>query len=243
MSGGPSPSVQSFSWVSRSSGGAVLGAQLLGQVAAGRDGVDRGDPRAFAGGGEGGGQADRPGAEHDDLLAGPEVRPGQGVHGHRRGLDEGGAVGVQVTDAEHGRRGDLEPLLQAAVEVHADQAESRAHVRPSGPAGIAGAAGQQRPDGDPVALAYRCGVARRGGVARRCGVARCGGAARIFDDRGHFVALNAGIEVAGAGKRGHVTGKQMEVRTADTHRLRPDDNVSGTGGSRTRNVLDHHLTG
>src|SRR5580704_18743493 len=59
--------------------------------------------------------------------------------------------------------------------------------------------------------------------------------------RGHFVALNPRIEVASAGKRGYVTGKQMEVRSADTHRFRPDDNVSDTGGSRIRNVLDHHL--
>src|SRR4029077_19613262 len=100
-----------------------------------------GDSRARLGGGEGGGQADRPGAEHDDLLAGPEVRPDQGVYGHRRGLDEGGAVRLQVTDAAHGRGGDPQALLQAAVEVHADQAESRAFVWPSGPAGITSAAG------------------------------------------------------------------------------------------------------
>jgi hypothetical protein len=65
----------------------------------------------------------------------------------------------------------------------------------------------------------------------------------IFDDRGHFVTLNPRIEVAGAGKRAHVTGKQMEVRSADAHRLRPDDNVPGTGRSRIGNVLQHHLTG
>jgi hypothetical protein len=155
----------------------------------------------------------------------PLVSTGQGVHGDRDGLDEGGAVGVQVTDAEHGRGGDLQALLQTAVEVHADQTESRAHIGSSGPAGITATAGQQRPDGDPVALAYRCGVAR------------------IVHDRGHLVALNPRIEVASAGKRGHVTGKQMEVRSADAHRFRPDDNVSGTSGSRTRNVLQHHLTG
>src|ERR1700722_17566623 len=204
--------------------GHTLGAQPLGQVAAARDRVDRDHPRARLAGGERGGQADRPGAEYDGLLAGVQVAAGQGVHGDRGGLDEGRAVGVQVIDAEHGAGGDPEAWLQAAVEGHADQAEPRAYVGPPGPARIAAAAGQQRPDGDPVAFGH-------------------GRIAGIFDERGHLVALNPGIEVAGAGKRGHVAGKQVEVRSADTHRLRPDDNVSGTGRSRTRNVLDHHLTG
>ena len=67
------------------------------------------------GGGEHG-QADRAGAEHHYLLAGLADGRGPGVHGHRGGLDEGRAVGVQVADGEDLVRGDLEPFLQAAVE-------------------------------------------------------------------------------------------------------------------------------
>jgi hypothetical protein len=55
------------------------------------------------------------------------------------------------------------------------------------------------------------------------------------------VTLNPRIEVTHAGKRADVTGKQMEVRTADTDRLGLDDNVSGTSWSRAGNLLDHHL--
>jgi len=57
------------------------------------------------------------------------------------------------------------------------------------------------------------------------------------------VALNARIEVTGAGNGAKLTGKQMEVRAADTDRLGAHDNVSGTGRSRIGNVLEHHLTG
>jgi len=55
------------------------------------------------------------------------------------------------------------------------------------------------------------------------------------------VALDPRIEAAGAGKRAHVTGKQVEVRDADTDRFRPHDNVPGTDAARSGNVLDHHL--
>ena len=89
--------------------------------------------------------------------------------------------------------------------------------------GIAAAARQQRPDRDPVAVDVFVAVPG------------------VLDERGHLVALDPRIEVAGAGKRAYVPGKQVEVGAADTDRLGPHDNVPGAGAARSGNVLDHHL--
>ena len=136
--------------VVRRSPGHDLGAEALGQVAAAGHRVDRQHPRAGVDGRDQRGQADRPGAEHHDLLAGPQPAAGQRVHGHRGGLDEARAVRVQVAGPEDQAGRDLEPFGQAAVEVHADQAEGRADVGPPDAAGIAAAARQQRPGSRPA---------------------------------------------------------------------------------------------
>ena len=176
------------------------------------------------GGRDQGGQADRPGAEHHDLLAGPQPAAGQRVHGHRGGLDEARAVRVQPAGREDQAGRDLEPFGQAAVEVHADQAEGRADVGPADAAGIAAAARQQRQDRDPLA---------RGRLA----------IPRILHDRGHLVALDPRVEVAASGKRAHVAGQQVEVGAADTHPFGSHDNVTGAGAARSGDVPDHHLAG
>jgi hypothetical protein len=146
------------------------------------------------------------------------------VHGHRSGLDEAPAVRVQVAGLEDQAGRNLEPFGQAAVEVHADQAEGRADVGPSDAAGIAAPARQQRPDHDPLAP---------GSPA----------VPRVFHDRGHLVALHPRVEVAGSGERAHLAGEHVEVGTADTHPFGSHDNVAGPGTTRSGNVLDHHLAG
>ena len=90
---------------------------------------------------------------------------------------------------------------------------------------------QQRPDRDPVAFSYASAVPVVGIPA----------VAYVLDERGHLVALDPRKEVAGAGKRAHVTGKQVEVGAADTDRLGPHDNVPGAGAARSGHVLDRHL--
>jgi len=200
-----------------------LGAEPLGELTPAGQRVDGQHPGALVHRGDQRGQADRPGAEHHYLLTRCQPATGQGMHGDRGRLDEGRAVGVQVPDREDQSGRDLEPFGQAAVDVHADQPEPYAYVGPAGAARVAAAARQQWPDRDPVAFSY---------AARVPGV---------FDDRGHLVPLDPRIEVAGTGKRAHVTGKQVEVRTADTDRLRPHDNVPGAGAARAGNVLDHDL--
>jgi hypothetical protein len=164
------------------------------------------------------------GAEHHHLLARPQPGAGQRVDGHRGGLDEACAVRVQVAGLEDQAGRDLEPLGQAAVEVHADQAEGRADVGPPDAAGIAAAARQQRPERDPVAGA-RLAVPR------------------VLHDRGHLVALDPRVEVAASGERAHITGKQVEIGTADTHPFGTHDNVTGAGAARSGDVPDHHLAG
>ena len=155
---------------------------------------------------------------------GPEPAAGQRVHGHRGGLDEARAVRVQVADPEDQAGRDLEPFGQAAVEVHADQAERRADVGPPGAARVAAAARQQGQDRDPLA---------RGRLA----------VPRVVHDRGHLVPLDPRVEVAAPGQRAHVTGKQVEVGAADTHPFGSHDNVTGPGAARSGNVPHHHLAG
>ena len=144
--------------------------------------------------------------------------------GRKRAEAEGFQVKFQVADAEDQLGRDLEAFLQAAVEVHADQPERYAHVGPPGPAGVAATARQQGPDRDPVAFFHAVRVPG------------------VFDDRGHLVTLDPRVEVACAGKRAHVARKEVEVGSADANRLRPHDNVPGTGLARSGNVFDHHLT-
>ena len=57
------------------------------------------------------------------------------------------------------------------------------------------------------------------------------------------MALDARKEVAGAGERADVTGKQVEVGAADTHPFGSHDNVTGPGAARSGNVPHHHLAG
>ena len=192
-----------------------LGAEALGQVAAAGHRVDRQHPRAAVDGRDQRGQADRAGAEHHHLLARPQPGTGQRVDGHRGGLDEARAVRVQVAGLEDQAGRDLEPLGQAAVEVHADQAERRADVGPPDAAGIAATARQQRPDRDPLAP---------GPFA----------VPRVVHDRGHLVALDSRVEVAGSGERAHVAGKQVEVGAADTHPFGSHDNVDRPGRGPVR---------
>ena len=175
-------------------------------------------------GGDQRGQADRTRAEHHHLLAGLQPAAGQRVHGHRGGLDKARAVRIQVAGPEDQAGRDLEPFGQAAVEVHADQAEGRADVGPADAAGIAATARQQRQDRDPLA---------RGRLA----------IPRILHDRGHLVALDPRVEVTAPGERAQVTGKQVEVGAADTHPFGSHDDVASPGAARSGNVLDHHLTG
>src|SRR5690348_5583444 len=118
-----------------------LGTEARGQVTAALYGIDRHHPGFFVPRGGQDGQADRAGADDEHLLACSQPTAGHGVHGYRGGLDEAGAVGVEVADAEDLPGGDLEPFLQAAVEMHADEAEGRADVGPAGAAGVAAAAG------------------------------------------------------------------------------------------------------
>src|SRR6266567_891792 len=193
----------------------LFGAQALGQVAAAGLRVDGEYACALVFCGDQRGQADRAGAEDDDLLAGLELATGQGVHGDRGGLDEARAVRVQVADPEDQPGRDLEPFGQAAVEVHADQPEPDADVGALAAAGIAAAARQHRPDRDPLALGDVLAVAG------------------VLDDRGYLVALDPRVEVADAGKRAHVTGKQVEVGAADADRFGPDDDVPGPGAARS----------
>ena len=224
--GGPSCLVQSWIWSLSSAAGAQVTTSAPSRLARSRLvwlRVDGQHPGACVYRRQQRGQADRAGAEDHELLA--RLKPGasQGVHGDRGGLDEGRAIRVEVTDHEDQPGRDLEPFGQPAVEVHADQPEPYADVGAVDAAGIAVAARQQRPDRDPVAFVYAVGVSG------------------VFHDRGHLVTLDARIEVAGAGKRGHVTGKQVEVRAADTDGFWPHDNVPGAGAARSGNVLDHHL--
>jgi hypothetical protein len=177
--------------------------------------VDGGDQR---------GQADRTRAEHHHLLTGLQPAAGQRVHGHRGGLDEARAVRIQVAGPEDQAGRDLEPFGQAAVEVHADQAEGRAGVGPPDAAGVAAAARQQWPERDPIAGA-RLAVPR------------------ILHDRGHLVALDPRVDVAASGERAHVTGKQVEVGTADTHPFGSHETVTGAGAARSGDVPDHHRAG
>jgi hypothetical protein len=61
--------------------------------------------------GETGGQADRPGPEHDRAIVGADPRPHHRAHADRGRLDEGGHGRRQVSDGEDLRGRDAQALL------------------------------------------------------------------------------------------------------------------------------------
>ena len=113
-------------------------------------GVGGHDTGPGGGGSQRGGQPDGAGAEDDDLLAGRETGPVQGMHRYRHGLDEGCRLGIEVADAEDLGRRDGQQLLEPAVAMDPHQFQRHARVRAAGPARIAAPAAMQRPHGDPV---------------------------------------------------------------------------------------------
>src|SRR5271165_343159 len=158
---------------------------------------------------EHGGKADRPGTEDQDLR-----------------LGERGASGVQVARGEHGARGDVQALLQAAVEMDARQAQAHADVGAPGPARVAVPAPGLRHDRHPHA-----GL-QRGRHAR----------AQFGDHRGDLVALNSRVKVLGARQRAGMAGKVVQVGSADPHGLRSHDYAPSARRAGLGNIVDDDIS-
>ena len=225
--GGPFRRVQARTAASSSSlaaPGHVLRPHREREVAPGGHRVDGHDPGPGGGGGDHGGQPDGAGAEDDDLLAGRDAGPAQGVHRDRHRLDKGGRLGIEIADAEDLGRRDGQQLLEPAVAVDPHQLQRHARVRAPGPARITAPASLQRPHGDPVPGLH---------AARAV-------LARLLDDGGELVALDPREEGAGAGQGADIARVHMQVRPADADDLRPNDDILRSGRSRFRHLIDNH---
>ena len=156
--------------------------------------------------------ANRPGAEHDDALAGLDPTAVDGAHRDRHRLGHRRDHGVVRLDREDLGLARRELVLKAPVEVDADQLEVVARVRASDAARVAMAAGVQRVHGHSlVDTQLRPTIRPDGG-----------------DRAGDLVALDAG-ELRTAGRIGQLAGKEVVIRAADADRLRVNDHLARTG--------------
>ena len=189
------------------------------ELASGGDRIDERHPAAAVTRRDRGGEADRTGTEHDDLLAGPHARPHDGVDGDGDRLDESRLRRIQVRGGDDVRGVDEDEILQRAVVMHADQVDLAADVRPIGRAGPAATTPAHRPDGHPVADLER----RARGIDR-------------FDDGGELVTLHTGEQLLVGGTE--LVREEVQIRTADADGLDTEQGAALGRWWRLRSVDD-----
>ena len=231
MSGGPSPVCPLAGPGSSSSGlgcpGGVLGARgawpgprRVGFAGSGSTGQHPGAPRGWRRALQA--RPIGPAPNTTTCSPGCSLAAGQGVHHDRGGLDEGRRSRARgVADPGHILSPGPRAVAARPPSVCTPTAETEdgqtwggrsSTGKAAGTASTAAAAGSQRGP-------FSWWPQRVPGV---------------LDQRGHLVALDARLVVAGTGNGASLAGKQVEVRSADTDRLGAHDNVSGTGGSPNR---------
>ena len=101
----------------------------------------------------------------------------------------------------------------------ADEADVGAHVPPADPARVAVPARRQRPDGDALADADVLGRVRPDSLDESC----------------ELVSLDARVQL-----EPEVAQEVVEVRAAESDRLRPDEHLAAPGLAGVRHVGDLH---
>ena len=169
------------------------------------DSLGAGEPREFHGG-----QANRPGPDDEDVLAGLRLAAIHRMTPDGQGLHEGELIEGQFSGDVQLARGQNESFAQAAIAHHAEGLVGLATVGVAAPAGVAMAAVDVWLHGAAVAGLH------------------------IHDaraDRQHFnpqlVAWNARVA-----EEGHLAEKPGEVGAANTDAMDPQQRLAGTGRSR-----------